>query len=114
MPYEVRPYQADALIANLTEYDKGIRRMLNVMATGSGKTITFAKLWAAFKDRLPGQMLVLAHTDELVSQNLTKIQNENPTLKVEKEMAGAYADPNADIISASVATLGRSGTKRVE
>lgn len=114
MPYEARPYQSDAIAADSAEFNKGIRRMLNVMATGSGKTITFAKLWAAFKDRLPGQMLVLAHTDELVSQNLEKMQNENPTLKVEKEMAGAYADPNSDIISASVGTLGRMGTKRIE
>lgn len=114
MPYEARPYQSDAITADLAAFDSGIRRMLNVMATGTGKTITFAKLWAAFKDRLPGQMLVLAHTDELVSQNLTKIQEENPTLKVEKEMAGTYADPNADIFSASVATLGRQGTKRID
>src|SRR6266496_484692 len=113
MPYEERPYQAEALAADLSEYDKGVRRMMNVMATGVGKTITFAKVYEKFKSRLPGQMLVLAHTDELVTQNLKKIQNENPTLKVEKEMAGEYADPNSDIISASVATLGRAGTKRV-
>src|SRR5216684_4213906 len=114
MPFTERPYQTEALTADLSEYDKGVRRMMNVMATGTGKTVTFAKVKEKFNSRLPGQMLVLAHTDELVSQNLSKIQEENPTLKVEKEMAGAYADPNADIISASVATLGRSGTKRVE
>jgi ATP-dependent helicase IRC3 len=114
MPYEARPYQQEALAANLSEYDKGTRRMLNVMATGTGKTVTFAKTKAAFESRLPGQMIVLSHTEELVDQNLKKMQLENPALKVEKEMAGAYADPNADIISASVATLGRLGTKRVE
>jgi ATP-dependent helicase IRC3 len=114
MPYEERPYQTEALAADIAEYDKGIRRMMNVMATGTGKTITFAKLKEKFKSRLPGQLLVLAHTDELVTQNLKKIQEENPDLKVEKEMAGTYADPSADVISASVATLGRAGTKRVD
>jgi superfamily II DNA or RNA helicase len=114
MPYEERPYQSEAIAADIAAYDAGIRRMLNVMATGTGKTITFAKVREHFKSRLPGQMMVLAHTDELVSQNLDKIQKENPDLKVEKEMAGAYADPNADIFSASVATLGRAGTKRLD
>ena len=114
MPYEARPYQSEAISADIAVFDSGIHRMMNVMATGSGKTITFAKMREAFKSRLPGQMMVLAHTDELVSQNLKKIQNENPDLKVEKEMAGAYADVSADIISASVPTLGRAGSKRIE
>lgn len=113
MPYEERPYQTEAIDADIAEYDKGVRRMLNVMATGTGKTITFAKLKERFKSRLPGQMLVLAHTEELVKQNLTKIQEENPGLKVEKEMAGTYASTDADIVSASVATLGRAGTTRL-
>ncbi len=42
-----------------------------------------------------------------------KMQDVNPTLKVGKEMAGEYADPNSDIVSASVATVGRAGSKRL-
>ena len=114
MPYEERPYQADAIAADIAEFDKGNHRLLNVMATGSGKTITFSKMYQKFKSRLPGQMIVLAHTDELVTQNLEKIRIENPDLKVEKEMAGEYADTDADIFSASVPTLGRAGTKRLD
>lgn len=115
MPYEERPYQSDALAADVKEFDAGTHRLLNVMATGTGKTITFAKLREKFKTRLPGQMMVLAHTDELVTQNLKKMQLENPDLKVEKEMAKEYADTvGTDIFSASVATLGRAGTKRIE
>jgi superfamily II DNA or RNA helicase len=82
------------------------------MATGTGKTICFARLMETFKTRLPGQMMVLAHTEELVKQNEKKLREVNPTLKVGREMAGEYADPNSDIISASVATTGRQGTKR--
>ena len=114
MLFEDRPYQSEALDADIAVYDSGVRRMMNVMATGTGKTVTFARLKEKFQSRLPGQMMVLAHTDELVSQNLKTIQELNPTLKVEKEMAGEYADPEADIISASVATLGRAGTKRIQ
>lgn len=113
--FEERPYQTEANAAVVSEYEKGTRRMMHVMATGTGKTVVFAQLYEKIKHLLPGQMLVLAHTDELVSQNLAKMQAANPTLKIGKEMAGEYADAaNDDIISGSVATLGRQGTKRLD
>jgi ATP-dependent helicase IRC3 len=110
---ETRPYQQGAINSTLTCYDQGVRRMMLVMATGSGKTVVFSKLYEALKSRLPGQMLVVSHTEELVRQNANKIQMVNPTLKVGVEMAGEYANPDSDIISASVQTLGRKGTERV-
>lgn len=109
-----RPYQTEAEDAVVTEYDKNVRRMLLVMATGTGKTIVLSRLYEKLKSRLKGRMIVLAHTEELVDQNREKIQTINPTLKVGKEMAGNYADLDCDIISASVATLGRDGTKRLD
>lgn len=112
--YQDRPYQTQAKTCVTSEYDKGIRRLLLQMATGTGKTVVFADLMETFKTRLPGQMMVLAHTEELVKQNEKKLREVNPTLKVGREMAGEYADPNSDIISASVATTGRQGTKRNE
>lgn len=114
MSYQDRPYQTKCGEANLADYDNGVRRMINVMATGAGKTICFARLKELFKSRLPGQMLVLAHTDELVHQNADKMQDVNPHLKVSVEMGEEKADPNADIISGSVQSLGRLGTKRLE
>jgi superfamily II DNA or RNA helicase len=111
--FQDRPYQDDAISADIAEYDKGTRRMLNVMATGTGKTIVFSRLYEKLKSRLPGQMLVLAHTEELVKQNATKVQEVNPGLKVGIEMAGDYVDEsNTDIISGSVQTLGRKGSSR--
>lgn len=114
MAFQDRPYQDAAIAADITEYDKGIRRMMNVMATGTGKTIVFSRLYEELKSRLPGQMMVVAHTEELVKQNAKKMQEVNPTVKVGIEMAGEYADVNADIISASVATVGRANTERVK
>lgn len=110
-----RPYQEECEGTVLSEYDKGTRRMLVSLATGTGKTIVFSKLYEKLKSRLPGQMIVLAHTEELVDQNRDKMQRVNPDIKVDKEMAEHKADPStADVIMASVATLGRKGTKRVE
>lgn len=110
-----RHYQTEAETATISEYDKGIRRMMHVMATGTGKTVVFSKLYEAMKSRLPGQMLVIAHTDELVRQNAEAMQIVNEKLSVGIEMSGEYCDPLFDdIISTSVQTLGRKDTKRVE
>jgi superfamily II DNA or RNA helicase len=79
--YQDRPYQTACGEANLADYDKGVRRMLNVMATGTGKTITFARLKELFKSRLPGQMMVVSHTEELVQQNAAKLRDVNPSLR---------------------------------
>jgi ATP-dependent helicase IRC3 len=110
-----RPYQNDAATATLTEYDNGIRRMLHVMATGTGKTFVFSKLYEKLKSRLSGQMLVIAHTDSIVHQNAAEMQSVNPDIHVGIEMGESHADPVcSDVISASVQTLGRLGTKRLE
>lgn len=110
--FEDRYYQVEALDACTSDYDKGTRRMLLNMATGTGKTICFGKAFEKFRSRLPGQMMVLAHTEELVRQNADKMQGVNPTLKIGIEKAGEYADCNSDIISASVATTGRAGQEK--
>ena len=113
--FEERPYQIAAENSVLTEYDKGVRKMLLSLATGTGKTIVMSRLYKRLKSRLPGQLIVLAHREELIDQNRAKMQAVNPGLKVDKEMASHHADPaTADVIMASVATLGRKGTKRVE
>jgi len=111
---ETRPYQQDAITATLTEYDKGVRRMLHVLATGTGKTIIFSKLYDALKSRVPGQMLIVGHTEEIIQQNAAKAQAVNPTVSVGVEMAGSHADEWDDIICGSVQTLGRKDSKRLE
>jgi superfamily II DNA or RNA helicase len=104
----------DAEAATLSEYDKGVRRMMLVMATGTGKTFCFANLYEAMKSRLPGKMLVIAHTDQLVRQNAEGLKAVNPKLDVGIEMGTEHSDPLFDdIISTSVQTLGRKGTERV-
>lgn len=110
---ELRPYQQNALDAVAKEYEANIRRMMIVSATGTGKTVLFGHIPRQFRQILPGQMLVVSHTEELVKQNAEKMLEVNPGLKVGIEMAGHYANPDSDIISASVATLGRKGTERV-
>jgi len=113
--FEDRPYQTEAKDAVYSGVKAGVFKQLVEMATGTGKTIVFAKLYEHLKPLLPGKMLVLAHREELIDQNIEKLRLTNPSLRVDKEKAEHHADPaNADIVVASVATLGRKGTKRLE
>lgn len=106
------PFQSEIKLAIGASYDKGIRQQLVAAATGTGKTHTFSGLPTSLHSRLPGRMLVLAHREELIDQGIKKMILSNPDLHVTKEMGGIVGDVNADVIVASVATLGREGSTR--
>ena len=111
---ELRPYQLDALKAIRDNYTKGVHRQAISASTCTGKTVIYAEIPRVMKDLLPGQTLALAHRTELIDQNIEKLQQANPTLRVGKEMAGDRVDVESEIIVASVQTLGRLGTKRID
>jgi ATP-dependent helicase IRC3 len=102
----LRPYQQAALDAIDSAHARGVTRVLVVMPTGTGKTVVFAglpdRLWYVHR-----QMLVLVHREELVNQAVDKISHWNPLFRVDVEMAERFADPDADVIVASVPTLHR-------
>ena len=78
-PSKLYPYQEEAVQHVLADWDAGHRRTLLVMATGTGKTYTFAEVicrelkreWDA--NQLTVRALVLAHRDELINQAVEKI-----------------------------------------
>lgn len=107
----LRPYQKEALDAVLLNANNGISRQLVVLPTGSGKTVIFSQLPMIKPDTLP--MLVLAHRSELLEQAKSKILQSNPNLTVEIEQAERKAG-KVDVVVASVATLGRNNTPRIE
>lgn len=112
---ETRPYQDRAIEAVCTAYDQGWRQQILSMATGCGKTVVFTSLYEKLKSRLPGKMLILAHTEELINQSIATMQAVNPSLRVGKEMAEHKADTTvADVVVASVASLGRKNTSRLD
>lgn len=109
-----RPYQEICNTNIIAAYDQNWRQQIVSMATGTGKTWVFSALYERMKSRLPGQMLVLAHTEELVDQNIDAMREVNPTVRVDKEMSTHKADPSlADVVCASVGTLGRLNTSRL-
>jgi superfamily II DNA or RNA helicase len=109
---QLRDYQRECLDAILARYRAGVRRQLVCLPTGTGKTVIFAEFPAFF--RMKNRMLVLAHREELLEQAKDKLLRANPALRVEIEQAGRRADPDAQVVVASVPTLGREGSKRLE
>lgn len=110
----LRYYQNEAIDAINENYLAGITRQILCMATGSGKTEVFAHLPTLINDKLPGQMMVLVHRDELAKQAYKKLKQRNPGLNIQIEAGSRHADRTADVIVASVQTLGRQGSKRAE
>lgn len=70
---KLRPYQTQAKDAVLSEWDKGHRKTLLVLPTGTGKTVVFAKVVESRVNR-GGRALILAHRGELLTQAADKIR----------------------------------------
>lgn len=112
----LREYQVDSIEACLKSFKEGKSRVAISMATGSGKTVVFSHLLSQVQPK-PGQgnkVLVLAHRKELIIQAQATIQKFNPDLKVEVEMAKFKSSPDADVIVASVPTIGNKRSNRLE
>lgn len=109
---KLRPYQLECLQSILEGYRRGLRRQLVCLPTGTGKTVIFAEFPRFF--RMKNQMLVLAHREELLDQARDKLLRSNPALKVEIEQAHRNASPDCDVVVASVPTLGRQGSSRLQ
>ena len=107
----LRPYQTEALKAVLSSEAKGINKQLIVLPTGAGKTVIFSHLPMIRKESTP--MLVIAHRAELLHQAKNKIQQMNPDLIVEIEQAQNIAG-KVDVVVASVPTMGRANSDRIE
>ena len=110
----LRPYQQKAIKAIRDQHSAGKNRQLLCMATGTGKTEVFTHLPEETKDILPGQQIVLTHLDQLAQQAYKKTVKRNPSFKVHIEAGPLYADPDADVIIASVQTIGRKDSKRAD
>ncbi|MBN1673344.1 MAG: DEAD/DEAH box helicase [Kiritimatiellae bacterium] len=109
---QLRPYQKACLETIRDRYAAGIRRQLISLPTGTGKTVIFAQLPSFF--RMKKRMLVLAHREELLEQARDKLLRANPALQVDIEQAGRRAQPDSRIVVASVPTLGRKHSARLE
>lgn len=109
----LRNYQENALQEILKSYVEGFRKLLVVMATGTGKAVIIANVQKRLSHLLPGKVLVFAHREELVDQLVATYRVWNPEKKVGKEMANDFADADCDVVVSCVASIGRSGSARL-
>lgn len=100
----------------------GCRRQLVSYPTGCGKTVIFSNLPSIGLRRL----LVVAHREELLDQAAEKLRHWNPGLTVQVDQADRWADVDTlsafdgelfagtgYAVCASVATIGRAGSRRL-
>jgi superfamily II DNA or RNA helicase len=109
---QLRDYQDECRNTIKSKYEQGISRQLVALPTGTGKTVIFAHLPQTMRVQ---KTLVLAHREELLQQAKDKISTVNPDLNIDIEQAERHASPFiADVIVASVATLGRKDNPRLK
>jgi superfamily II DNA or RNA helicase len=108
----LRPYQAKALGQILACKDRGVRRVLAVMPTGTGKTTLFSALIGEFYREHGASSLVLAHRRELLEQAQTRISLQNPELFVGLEDKKKPRD--FDVLVGSVQSLGRETSRTLD
>ena len=90
---DLRPYQQAAKNAVFGEWQKGNKRTLLVLPTGTGKTIVFAKIAEACVKN-GERVLILAHRGELLEQAADKIRKATglicATEKAEESCLGSW------------------------
>ena len=119
--HSLRSYQLEALQEIGNAFAENRRRLLLVLPTGTGKTVIIAHLlrhpairaWLDEYPRHRQRMLVIAHREELLEQAAAQIRAVNPELRVDVEQGAQCARKDADVVIASVATIGRTGSSRL-
>lgn len=102
----LRPYQQECLDNIRSAREEGVNKMLCVSPTGTGKAVMLAHIPEQLAMASGDQMMVLVHRKELVTQLADKLREYNPDLRVDVERAEYKADPSADLIVASVQSVG--------
>lgn len=101
---ELRPYQTEARDAILRSWASGIRKTLLVLPTGCGKTIVFAKVIEE-RVRNGGNVLVLAHREELLNQASDKLERTTGLKTALEKAESTSLDSWFNVTVGSVQTL---------
>lgn len=110
----LRPYQEATADAVLAARQRGVGRALYVLPTGTGKTVTFSEIIRRVREVDNRPAMVLAHREELVVQARDTIRRLLPGVYSEIERANERASQMADVVVASLPTLAREGSQRLD
>ena len=109
----LRPYQAKALGQIFACRDRGLRRVLAVMPTGTGKTTLFSALIGQIYKESKASTLVLAHRRELLDQAAARIALQNPKLRIDIEASLKQRPDKQHVVIGSVQSLGKQDSVRL-
>ncbi|RHZ53794.1 hypothetical protein Glove_437g10 [Diversispora epigaea] len=113
----LRPYQKECIDICLHKFlNEKVNRQIVSLPVGSGKTVIFSNLIRRIPSPHSGadKVLVLAHREELIDQAYNQIKRFSSNLTLEIDQGLRSATGNADVIVASVQSLGRLDTGRIE
>jgi len=103
---ELRPYQAEAKDAILSQWEQGNRRTLLVLPTGTGKTVVFSSVIESIVAE-GGRALVLAHRGELLTQAADKLAKTTGLRCATEKAEESCLDSWYRVVVGSVQTLMR-------
>lgn len=98
------PYQQEALQAIVSACERGVRRQLLVLPTGSGKTVIAARLPEVLGNP---PLVYCAHRHELLDQTLGVFRNERPDRPTAIERGNEHAGSDIQTVVASIQSLSR-------
>ena len=103
--FKARGYQIQAFESCVAAWEEGHRKLLAVLATGTGKTLIFSMLahWAV---KNGGKVLILAHQDELIDQAAQKLKRVSD-IDAAREKADDYAAHSDPVVVSSIQTMSR-------
>ncbi|CAG8479286.1 5938_t:CDS:10 [Diversispora eburnea] len=113
----LRPYQKECIDICLHKFlNEKVNRQIVSLPVGSGKTVIFSNLIRRIPPPHLGadKVLVLAHREELIDQAYNQIKRVSSDLTLEIDQGLRSATGNADVIVASVQSLGRLDTGRID
>ncbi|KAJ3053927.1 hypothetical protein HK097_003077 [Rhizophlyctis rosea] len=113
---ELRWYQKECIESCIRKLEEGVKRQVVSLPVGSGKTMTFTRMIPEVPVPFPGatRTLVLAHREELLKQAQAHFNRCYPNVPTAIELNIFSASPDAEVVFASVATLGRKQTPRIQ
>ncbi|KAI8919472.1 P-loop containing nucleoside triphosphate hydrolase protein [Powellomyces hirtus] len=115
-PAILRPYQQECIAKSLEALSRGVKRQIISLPVASGKTTVFAHLIPLIPCPTPQatKILVLAHKTELIQQAVATFRRALPGVTLGVEEGSKRADSKAQIVVASVATLGKKISERIK
>ena len=100
---DLRPYQREALQAVQEDWQNGHQKLLQVLPTGTGKTIVFSHL--AAQRATHGRVLILAHRGELLEQAQDKLRQATGLPSVLEKAESSSIGSDTPVVVGSVQTM---------